>query len=537
MCGFIITCFVFLISENKQASQGMDRMKTTWSGDRPPSSINQVWVYVAFKLRQAKDSVRKISEEFYSRTDSEKVIKELLEALKCFATDTIITNVEVMQTLLQNWIIDGNKKQKTKTFIQEFSEKLKHLLNGVRNVLQLLKDDIVPCLQSYCSGHVTLGLSDDCFFRDLHIRAASLDGMLKKLSMMTDIIYGQKTHTYQDLESYFSDEGLSFDISLKHDCHTFPIIRAVPDILQKLDGVMGIIQDWLRSDKVYLQEVEKCIEDTKKELKSVVFECQHIKLEKQQHFAKLRTQQMERENDLESNADVNKHLKTLESKKVRLEIEISATKRTLMNCKEQLEDIDEIDGNVSTDNTNDNSPFQIQNSNFRETHESYRRHVSKDERILGSRLLMLHSKMSRWHKSISILQGQLQQSKSRQVEIEQISKKLKNIGKRKIKLETHKKELQSRVEFLSQVLHCRQRPCSTVYKPPPPGYDFWAHHLINRSKDYSTSLPGRPLRASTGTGLCDYKCNLSLCHHKISQKYYTISIMLPSCTNPIMRPA
>uniref|UniRef100_H2YJK0 Death domain-containing protein n=1 Tax=Ciona savignyi TaxID=51511 RepID=H2YJK0_CIOSA len=57
----------------------------------------------------------------------------------------------------------------------------------------------------------------------------------------------------------FSEKGLSKQISNDIDCKRFPVVRLLPDILQKFDEVLSRATTWLKKDIVYTQNAKAAL--------------------------------------------------------------------------------------------------------------------------------------------------------------------------------------------------------------------------------------------------------------------------------------
>ncbi len=97
----------------------------------------------------------------------------------------------------------------------------------------------------------------------------------------------------------------------------FSAYRYVPDLIQKLEVSCDTASDWLRSDKVYIEQVEKDIVNTRTQLKGLDNKVQRVKLDYENIRSHLKHKQMQKEEHDENYESAFKYLENMESRCVR----------------------------------------------------------------------------------------------------------------------------------------------------------------------------------------------------------------------------
>ena len=324
-------------------------------------------------------------------------------------------------------------------------------------------------MEKYCSEFTKLGVSDDDFFHALQARTVSVRGILKQLDRI--VRHARKASAIST--SLFSDREFSQEVSMKFDCEKYPLIRIVPDLFQKLETVINIAQDWLRSDKVYLEELKRQIDKTRERIKECHTRLELVKHEYNKVFAKLKQTQAELDDTDDTFEIIFKEISLLESKKVRMEMEISAVAKTLCHCRDQLRDlqsaelaydskefadIDDVDGEAPEEEIEFESTKHYNSPSRGHTHASYRSRLCRDARCYSTKLDYLRKKKKSLTKKIYHKKEVIEVMESTETEICALTKRLKVLGKKKNKLTTEQEMLVAHLESMELAYQHRLHP-------------------------------------------------------------------------------
>ena len=204
--------------------------KARWDGERDPSNIQEVWEYVGVKLRETKDLTREIIEDFYGYMDRlqylmqvNDAIKLLLERMSHKNKRTIVDKYTDLEEMLIGGVELSPRMRASKGLdtVRIFVDKSKQALSNLQKVKYAYAMEILNPLEMYCSNYVSLGTTDDRFYRSLKGRIVSIRTTLKHFSR---IMLGLNSNLPVSSQ-YFSDSDLSEEISIQLDCESIPLLR------------------------------------------------------------------------------------------------------------------------------------------------------------------------------------------------------------------------------------------------------------------------------------------------------------------------
>ena len=482
----------------------LSRISPEWDGSSPPKTIHCVWNYVSFQLRNIRDMLRQSTDEFYGKHERLLHTTIVNDALR-LATDANYHNdsignfsdLDKLANSRSSSSISPRSLSKAQEVLRLYREKINKTVSKLNDLKGVFERDVLDILEMYCSNYMKLGIQDDKYFKKLRSRTLRIRDNLRDYIKVS----GSLTGTSSVVSDYFCHDEFSETIAIKYDCDKFPILRVVPDLIQKCEHVCTIAQDWLRSDKVYLEEVRQQIQKTKDRMKETSGECHSTKLKYERLFALLKQKQFELDDYDETFELTCKDIAQLECKKTRLEIEIHAVAKALRGCREQIrdlrsvslsrqqsEDCDGVDGMApeSEEELEEEEKHTVRGMGH--AHTSYRTRLCRDARSHNVKLDYLRRKKKKLQRKIESHKSVLREMKDNESDILALSKELRVISRKKVKLLEEISSINSHLDSLEQVLTHRLNPTSHI-KTPLHGRPKRARHPRSRSKLHARSRP------------------------------------------------
>ncbi|KAK2157897.1 hypothetical protein LSH36_182g05020 [Paralvinella palmiformis] len=432
----------------------MERSRATWDGKRPPRSIYEVWDFIGIHLRRLKDRVHENTEQFYGNEDRIHYLCNVNEALKVALDNekdlNRIGNLFELEQLLRLSPSDSIRSyllQKAVDVLKPYADRTKIAAAQLQEVKQLFQNDVLRPLETYCSTYVKLGITDDHFYSALRSKTAKIRAILKHFDKVSNSLRQDGAAS----GDHFCDSHFSQELSLQFNCDTVGMIRVVPDLIQKLEMVIATGQDWLRSDKVYVEQIREEIETGHLVLKERESDFQKAKFEYDRLFLMVKQKQLELD-EMDDDRDVIlKELSRLEAKKTKVEMETLAVAKTLHGCRDQIRDLysatgrhtaqaDDVDGDNPDDRT------------ISQSHSSYKSRLCKDASSYDAKLDYLRRKGKYLEKKLAHRRTVLAELDSAEAELQKLAKKLKTSGRRKAKCLEEVTSQKALLEILEQTL-------------------------------------------------------------------------------------
>ena len=305
------------------SSAALERSQVTWDGIRSPNTIYEVWDFIGSHLHKVKDEIGKFVTEFYMNEERITYLVNIHEALKVtMVHDKTLNKVGSLLDLEQllevspTTFVLPQMTQKASEFLVSYYDQIKITIAKLKEVRHMFQRDILRPLETYCTSYAKLGITDDNFYKALKSRTIKIRGILIHFDKIADSL-GKKNEVPVD---YFSDFSFSQELSLQFNCDAFPILRIVPDLFQKLDTVIDTGQDWLRSDKVYLDQIRKEIENTQLRIKDIECDSQLVKLKYDQLFSLVKQKRFTMDDSEEHKETLWRDISKLEAMKVKLDM-------------------------------------------------------------------------------------------------------------------------------------------------------------------------------------------------------------------------
>ena len=429
-----------------QVKQG----KLIWQGDRPASSIQQVWDFLSAKLRDIRERLYNAQEEFYACAQPQRYLADIYDGLKLLTDHnrevSSVSHLSDLEQLLSAFDDSHTPRYtRAKDLLKVYMDSNRAMLNKLQEMGKTFQKDILEHLQTYCTDYQSLGISDDKFYRMLRMRIVTVKDVLFRFDRMM-VALRQNSHPGK----FFEDTKFSQEIAIEYNCDTFPILRVLPDLFQKLETACTIAHDWLRSDRVYLDELAKEIAQTRDKIREHENNYHLTKLEYDKIFITLKQKQI-RSDDLEENYDsIHKDLSRLDVKRSRIEIEIRAVEKTLEHCEEQLRDLNSVETDLS-------SPDQqlIQDG---KAHSTYRKRIKKDAHAHSVKLFSLRKKMRKIENKIQHRKSLLLEKDRSEIDSQRLSRKLRGVSRKKNKLSDDMQSLALHLDNLEKLLQRRRHP-------------------------------------------------------------------------------
>ena len=462
----------------------------SWDLSLPISSMQRVWDVVARRLREVRDVIRGAQEELYGKQDRLSYISSCHDGLKYLtergAKQFSVITLADLEKVLENarQISSPRSPRQLQSAIEDikmYINRLKSVLKKLQEAKKIFTDDLLQYLELYCANYAKLGSADDKFFKSLRHRTVSIRDHMKSFEKLVEVL----DKKLPLCETYFSDCFFSQEISIVCDCDSYPLLRVVPDLIQKMELSCDTASDWLRSDKVYLEQVEKEIEDVRSHIRETENSLKMCKLEYESIFKLLKQRQIETD-EYDDNVDALwKELSKMKAKKARLEIEIMAVEKTLSGTRDHLRELnnstvehrcycsdsDEVDLDCTYYSGNASS--------------SYKSRLSRDAETQTMKLESLHKKKKKLEKQIAKKRAVLKDAESKEIEVQQLSKKLRAVGRQKAKFTEELEVGNSHMSELQEVIQRRLDPGAQTKKKTSQ----------NSSKDKS-SLPPKKEKSS-----------------------------------------
>ena len=206
-----------------------------------------------------------------------------------------------------------------------------------------------------------------------------------------------------------------------------------PDLVQKLEMIYDISQDWLRSDKVYVQQVKTKLLKTQIEIKQTETKYQATKVKQ-----KTLTDQIMK-NTLENAENLDK-LKASKNVPCRVKIKIPNAKiRTFKNSCLKLA------SNKNDDPDGCSPPSDTEEEELDEIHQVSRFPPIVSKQDHNSRLSQVLKEQEHRNRLIEDIE-------TNNCHLHKLSKKLRTNGKRKGTLDTKLQILRKKLKFLDNVL-------------------------------------------------------------------------------------
>ena len=456
-----------------------------WDGDTPPVRIEQVWNFLAIKLRQVRKGMSQVHDLFYERKDRGAFMRSVAGALKEVIgegeTARIVNVSHLEQVILKQKSVTGQsfrlspgRQGRAIQTLEAFAEKILMVSTKLESLRASLEWDILRHIRQHCSNYVSLGISDDDFYISLRARTLSIKDILGQFDLLLKFLGEEGTDTPSMV--LFSDCDFSLEISISTDCEMFPLLRIAPDLIQKLDTVLDVAQDWLRSDKVYVEQVQREIAKTRTKFTDVKGKFETVKLEYDKTFTKLKQKQSQYDDSDMTNEDLWRGLSKLEATRTRLDIDIAILDKNICVCRENMQDM----GSASTRTSQSGvaSGRLLSRRQSRDdvystralprdgsvAHSSYMTQLSKDADAHHTKLETLHQKRILVKKEIAEKRALLIELEANETEIHYLSKKLRNAGKLKSKCKHKLNTITSHIQNLEQLLLARLRPGSEVIR-------------------------------------------------------------------------
>ena len=177
--------------------------------------------------------------------------------------------------------------------LSKFACNSKIALEQLHETKKLFEDEILNFLQLYCSDYIKLGISDDKFYKTLHLRTMKIDNRLQRFEKLISCV----DENLPIQSEYFSDCFFSQELAIEFDCDTFPIVRLISDLIQKLEVSCDTAADWLRSDRVYMEEVEREIENRRSKVHDIEHQLQQHQLVYDSTFASLKLKKINKDDN------------------------------------------------------------------------------------------------------------------------------------------------------------------------------------------------------------------------------------------------
>ena len=426
---------------------------------RPISSMQRVWDVMARHLRQVREAVRETEDELYGRADRMGYVTACHEALR-YVTDrgagVKLHSVTSLADLEK--VLDGAREiasprsprqlQSTVKDLMTYLDRLKSVADKLQHAKAILTEDLLRYLEMYCTNYVKLGNTDDKFFKGLRLRTVSIHDHVKAFEQLMEVL----TKDSKLSEKYFCDGYFSQEIAIVCDCHTFPLLRIVPDLIQKIELSCDTASDWLRSDKVYVEAVQNEIENTRSRVNDSEHNLKLFQLEYDSTFKTLKDRQAESDY-FDGNVDTLwKEVSKMEAKKARLDMQISAVEKSLSGCKENLRGLDTTERHCYWSDSDEPDGYCGQ------AHSSYKTRLNKDAEAHSAKLSTLMKKKQKLDKQISKKRAVLEEAQNKEIEVQKLRKRLRAIGKQKSKLSEEIDIESTHLQELQEVLKRRLNP-------------------------------------------------------------------------------
>lgn len=429
-----------------------------------PVRIKQVWDFLSEKIKELKEKSCKISDEFYRKQDRTAFLEDICVSLAiCVKHHTnlhIVSTHYDLQSLLEDLVIynKGRDYNQAKYLLKEFEQKFQCAIAEIKDVGQCITDDVLDMLEVYCSNYRALGIRDDTYYQSVPKRALRSKEELVNLERIC-ICIGQGMNVSN---GYYTCNGFSQDVALKFDCDAFPILRIVPDLLQKVDCALDACQDWLRSDKVYVQQVEEQVSKGSDTISQQEARLRQIQFEYEQTFACLKSKRAEvvQLKELESE---NKDMNQIEANRSKIKMEISVVSRTLDSCQNRIRDIQSAelhtifheDGEDLLGSSAPESELRLGMQKLGSTYHAYKARLQFDEEIHSTKHDFLKQKLRKTNRRIRMHKEATAKIEGLKREINRLSKKVRHLGERKCHLTTDLAESNAHLDMLRGILDAK----------------------------------------------------------------------------------
>ncbi|XP_019630453.1 PREDICTED: uncharacterized protein LOC109474563 isoform X1 [Branchiostoma belcheri] len=178
--------------------------------------------------------------------------------------------------------------------LNDFITKMDKYIAVLQEMYMGFTQKVLVPLQTFCSGHQPyIGREDVSLQR---IESEILD-LMSKIKVL---LWSPEVEDY-----YFSNELFSQTVADEVDCTTCPLLRLIPDVLQKLNAVFTRAQTWLRRDILYVQNTKAALHRASKK-------CVQMKRRydlAKEAFAQLQREATETEKSIRSHEERLAHIK------------------------------------------------------------------------------------------------------------------------------------------------------------------------------------------------------------------------------------
>ena len=285
--------------------------QTSHDPSEPITSQHQVWELVSKQLRNVRAALQKSNNALYDHNQDRIAhlakVQTALQELTAGRKSSIDSFRELEKLLEQNFTKSKEHKEAA-GLLQSFHDNCSEVFDQLQQIRSTVTDEILYYLKVFCSDYHKLGIADDAFYDSLQSRTEVVDNYTERFDELSEVI-SIGSAIPQDLlgYSYFSQE-----LAIELDCHNFPVLRVIPDLIQKLEMACDIAAEWLRNDKVYVQELEQEINEYNDKIHDLEITSKSRKLKYERLFAELKQKQSQL--DLEHIADLKAEINQLQSK-------------------------------------------------------------------------------------------------------------------------------------------------------------------------------------------------------------------------------
>ena len=238
-----------------------------------------------------------------------------------------------------------------------------------------------------------------------------------------------------------------------------------------MESVCDIAQDWLRSDKVYVEQIMMEIDKTKGKIKTLDSKYKLIRLEYDRLFTSLKQKQKDYEEFENKCEHVCKDLWVMESRKSKVDVEIAAVGRALKSCKQHITDMspteshDSVDGCTFSDEENQEIPGHAiceTKRDFSNVQSSYKARLNHDAIVYAEKLNVLFHRRNALESRIEQNKKSLQEQENAEVHVHKLGRKVRSWGKKRARLSREIQSAKSHLETLEDLMKQRSHLGDTL---------------------------------------------------------------------------
>lgn len=230
-----------------------NRRKQGWEPGSPVIHLHQVWEYLVDRLRYFRRELSRCKAQYYGVGGDE----ENHGLYVCSLLKNTTNNYDVVNQVLRQ----GGNKGGTEPELVDWAHSFRSCRERLVKLDHACTEDLYNQYMLYCSNYQAIGVNDDRLFTHYRAKINSVKKFREKISLMLG---------YLQLDSLpVHRSEIPMDL-LQCECHSgHTIARLLPATINSLEDYLEKFYDWLSLDKCYIDDLQKNIDKTRKQLKTI----------------------------------------------------------------------------------------------------------------------------------------------------------------------------------------------------------------------------------------------------------------------------